>query len=319
MEFWRWPLSEPKIVVYCDGHEKMAESVRNAECPIEIMAPTTREDLEEAMVSAEVIFGWKIPPHIYARASHLKWVQSMGAGIDDLVSNPHLSPSVIITRVTDQFGPAVAEYVFSELLANVRHVDRLRRQQNEGSWKPFGVQSLAGQNIGIAGLGSIGHEVVRKAKAFDMTVYGLSQTPHHDLVDHWFSSERWKDFVGPLDYLVVALPLTPKTRHIVDNNVFAHMRPGLTLVNIGRGEIINQDDLKGALLSHQISGAILDVFETEPLPHDDILWRLPNVRISPHIAGPSLDERAAQFFVTNVHKYLRHEPLLGLVNRFRGY
>ncbi len=312
-------MASPKIVVYCSGHEKMADVVRKMNCPGEIIAPGSRQELEAAMLSAEVVFGWKIPSHLYARASHLKWVQSMGAGVDDLVSNSNLSPSVIITRIVDQFGSAISEYVFAELLAQVRHIDRRRHQQVQRQWKPFEIESLAGRNFGIAGLGSIGYELTRKARAFDMTVFGLSRTPRPDMVDHWFSASEWPEFVRKLDYLVVALPLTPQTRHVVDKEVFGQMKPEAIIVNIGRGEIINEDHMKAALLMHQISGAVLDVFEKEPLPRDDILWELPNVSVSPHIAGPSQDERAARFFVNNVKNYLRHEPLQGVVNREHGY
>ncbi|MCL5013082.1 MAG: D-2-hydroxyacid dehydrogenase [Firmicutes bacterium] len=297
----------------------MAERLRVMNCPGDIIAPHNVKELEVVIPAAEIIFGWRIPPHLYAQASHLKWVQSMGAGVDDLVSNPHLSPSVVVTRIVGQFGPAIAEFVFSELLAHVRHIDRLRQQQNEHRWQPFPVESLEGRHFGIAGLGSIGRDLVRKAKAFDMTVLGLSRTPRRNVVDHWFSASQWQEFVGTLDYLVVTLPSTPETRHVVDSQVFSHMKSDAIVVNVGRGDVINQEHLTAALLMHQIRGAVLDVFETEPLPADDILWELPNVRVSPHIAGPSLDEKTAQFFLNNVRKYLDHKPLVGLVNREQHY
>ncbi|WP_053960741.1 D-2-hydroxyacid dehydrogenase [Sulfobacillus thermosulfidooxidans] len=309
----------PRIIVYRSGHERIGEILQEMNCPGEIITARTLDEFREVVPSAEIIFGWKIPPHLFRKAHQLRWIQSMGAGVDDLVSNPYLPSTVIITRIVDQFGPPIAEFVFAELLAHVRKLDRLRQQQQDHLWEPFAVGTLRNQRIGIAGLGSIGQELVRKARAFDMVVYGLSSVPKPEMVDKAFSSAEWIPFVESLDYLVITLPVTEKTRGIVGEQVLRAMKPEALIINVGRGEVIDQKALVDALTTGQIAGAVLDVFETEPLPSGHILWDLPGVRISPHIAGPSVDEYVAQYFVTNVQRYINHEPLYGWVDRQRGY
>ncbi|OLZ08058.1 D-2-hydroxyacid dehydrogenase [Sulfobacillus thermosulfidooxidans] len=312
-------MAHPRIIVYRSGHERIGEILKEMNCPGEIITARTLEEFEELVPSAEIVFGWKIPPHLFRHARQLRWIQSMGAGVDDLVSNPDLPPTVMITRIVDQFGSSIAEFVFAELLAHVRRLDRLRQQQRDHRWEPLAVGTLRNQRIGIAGLGSIGQELVRKARAFDMVVYGLSREPKPEMVDKAFSSDQWILFVQSLDYLVITLPVTEKTRGVVGQQVLQAMKPDALIINVGRGEVINQQALVDALTTGQIAGAVLDVFETEPLPSDNILWDLPGVRISPHIAGPSIDEYVAHYFVNNVERYINQEPLNGWVDRQRGY
>ncbi|PSR26861.1 MAG: D-2-hydroxyacid dehydrogenase [Sulfobacillus thermosulfidooxidans] len=312
-------MAHPRIIVYRSGHERIGEILQEMNCPGEIITARTLEEFEELVPSAEIVFGWKIPPHLFRHARQLRWIQSMGAGVDDLVSNPDLPSTVMITRIVDQFGSSIAEFVFAELLAHVRRLDRLRQQQRDHLWEPLAVGTLRNQRIGIAGLGSIGQELVRKARAFDMVVYGLSREPKPEMVDKAFSSDQWILFVQSLDYLVITLPVTEKTRGVVGQQVLQAMKPEALIINVGRGEVINQQALVDALTTGQIAGAVLDVFETEPLPSDNILWDLPGVRISPHIAGPSIDEYVARYFVKNVERYINQEPLYGWVDRQRGY
>lgn len=312
-------LNRPIIVVYGPGHEHLKEILKIMHCPGQVIMARDLHELEEILPMAEIVFGWKVPPHLYGKACHLKWVQSMGAGVDDLIANPDLSPTVMITRIVDQFGPIIAEFVFAELLADVRRLDLARQQQSQKIWKPFAVGSLQGQAIGIAGLGSIGRELVRKARVFDMVVYGLSRSAKPGLVDFGFTPAQWPEFVRSLDYLVLTLPATAETQYVVNRTILRAMKPQAIIINVGRGEILRQGDLVDALHQGEIAGAVLDVFETEPLPPEDALWKLPRVRISPHIAGPSLDEQVARFFVANVLRYLHHEPLQGVVDRERGY
>jgi glyoxylate/hydroxypyruvate reductase A len=179
---------------------------------------------------------------------------------------------------------------------------------------------LQGKTIGVAGLGSIGKEVIRKARAFDMTVHGLSYSGKAaHLVDRHFGPDEWIPFVKGLDILVLILPLTEQTRHVVNREVLQAMKPDACLVNIGRGHLIAEDELIEVLESGHLRAAILDVFQEEPLPKTNPLWELPNVYITPHMSGPSTQERIGKYILENLNRYHRGEPLLGLVNRQAGY
>ena len=196
----------------------------------------------------------------------------------------------------------------------------MRQSQREQRWDPFISESLAGKTIGVAGLGSIGAEIVRKARAFDMNVHGLSvsgkQAP---LVDCHFTPDEWENFVQDLDYLVLALPLTSATHHVMNRDILLAMKSKACLVNVGRGALIDEGDLLAVMQSGHLQAAILDVFETEPLPKDHAFFTMPNVYATSHLSGPSTTDGVSRFFIENVKRFLHDQPLHGLVDWKRGY
>jgi glyoxylate/hydroxypyruvate reductase A len=192
--------------------------------------------------------------------------------------------------------------------------------QRRRAWEPLEVRTLAGLTIGVAGLGSIGREMVRKARAFDMRVLGLSRTGDAPAgMDRLFRPDEWLGFVQDLDVLVLTLPLTAETEGVVNRDVLAAMPDRALLVNVGRGGLIVEEDLVAALRSGKIAGAVLDVFAQEPLPADSPLWTMPGVTVTPHISGPSTIDGVAGYFLANLYRYMRGDPLVGMVDRARGY
>jgi phosphoglycerate dehydrogenase-like enzyme len=284
------------------------------------MTADTYESAEEVMDQVEVLLCWRFPALLFASASRLRWVQSMGAGVEDILAAPELPRDITITRVVDQFGGPIAEYVFAELLARVRRLEELREAQRRRAWIDIESDTLAGKTIGVAGLGSIGKEIVRKARAFDMKVHGLSRTLEAaSLVDQHFTPDSWSDFVRELDFPVLTLPLTRETEGVVDVNILKVMPRRTVLVNVGRGKLVVEADLILAVKTGEITGAILDVFSEEPLPPDNPLWELPGVTVTPHVSGPSTVEGVGAFFLRNLERYLRHNELIGVVDPDRGY
>jgi glyoxylate/hydroxypyruvate reductase A len=138
-------------------------------------------------------------------------------------------------------------------------------------------------------------------------------------VDRHFTSEEWIEFVKGLDYLVLTLPLTDATKHLINRDILLAMNPRAYLINVGRGALINEGDLVSVMSLGHLQGAILDVFETEPLPEDHVLYTMPNVYTTSHLSGPSTTRGVCQFFVDNLQRYIDNQPLLGVVNRERGY
>ncbi|QSO54247.1 D-2-hydroxyacid dehydrogenase [Alicyclobacillus curvatus] len=311
----------PKVLVYQSQHpEKFADVLAELGIPNVTVARST-DEVEPDLSDVEIMFGWNIPIAWLKKAPNLRWVQWSGAGVDSVALKRDQLPSHLqLTRIVNQFSIPMAEYVFTYLLHVVKDVRRQQKAQEQKRWDPFRAPLLAGQHIGVAGLGSIGAEVVRKARAFDMQVSGLSATGrNHDMVDMHYSADEWLKFVEPLDILVLTLPLTERTRHVMNARVFDAMKDKAIIVNVGRGALIREADLIPRLASGRIQAAILDVFEREPLPADSPLWTLHNVFVSPHMSGPSETRKTSEFFAENYYRYLRQEPLQGVVDLTRQY
>lgn len=289
--------------------------------PGDLLIASNSGEAEAVIGDVEIVLtAARFPLDLFAHAPRLRWVQSINAGIEDLVQAAELAPDVALTRIVDQFGGPIAEYVFAEVLARVRRIDLLREAQRQREWVHITPGTLAGKTLGVAGLGSIGREVAQVGMAFNMRTYGLSRTPQHaGLVERHFTPDAWPEFAADVDVLVLTLPHTPETAGVVDARILGAMKPDALLVNVGRGALVVEDDLAAALQAGRPGGAILDVFQQEPLPADSPLWTLPGVTITPHISGPSILEDVGDFFLANLHRYMQGEPLVGLVNRAAGY
>lgn len=285
-----------------------------------VLAASSSEEALPLMSEVDILFGAGFPAELIAAAPRLRWIQSMNAGIEELVAADTIPESVIVTRVVGQFGKPIAEYVFAELLAHIRELDRTRAAQREHRWEHFIAGTLEGQTLGVAGLGSVGQEIVRKGRAFDMIVHGLSRTgAAAELVDCHFGPEHWLDFAASVDVLVLTLPRTAETEGVVGRAVLDVMRPHSVLVNVGRGALIDEDALISAVQEGRIGRAILDVFLQEPLPAESPLWSAPHVVVTPHVSGPSTVDGVGRYFLANLERYIAGEALIGIVDRAKGY
>ncbi|MDA8193623.1 MAG: NAD(P)-dependent oxidoreductase [Thermaerobacter sp.] len=264
------------------------------------------------------LLGWQAPQTIIDACPRLEWIQNLGAGVDWVLSLS-LHPRVRITRVIDQFGADMAEYALLAALAWVKDFRRWQAAQRAHRWDPFRVGSLAEQTVGVLGAGSIGQEVALRFVPLAHRVRALGRSqPGIPGVDGYAWAERGA-FLRGLNVLVVVVPLTPQTRHLVDKEMLAQLAPASLLVNIARGGVVDSRAVQNALFSGQLSLAVLDVFETEPLPPDDPLWDTPGLVITPHGAGPSRPARVVRLVAENVRRFAAGEPLLGAVDRARGY
>ncbi|MHB8926459.1 MAG: D-2-hydroxyacid dehydrogenase [Bacillota bacterium] len=285
-----------------------------------VVACDTPEEAEAALPEADVLLSWGLPAGLYGKAPGLRWVQSIGAGIDDLLADPSLPAGVPITRVTGFFGPQIAEYVMAHLLAVSQDLRRAYATQARRAWEQWEPSPLRGKCLGVAGVGEIGRVVAARARAFGLTVLGLRRGPSPcPEVDRAYSLEQMGEFLPLLDYLVVTLPLTPETRHLFGRRQFSQLKRGSWLVNVGRGPVVDPAALIEALRDGHLGGAVLDAHEVEPLPADNPLWAMPNVTITPHISGLSDPVYVADYFGDNARRFVDGLPLKGLVDRRRGY
>jgi glyoxylate/hydroxypyruvate reductase A len=213
----------------------------------------------------------------------------------------------------------MAEYVFGYLLYFSRDIKKYFKDQMRRVWDPKLPGRLTNQVLGILGLGWIGKEIAKRGKAFGMNVIGLKRNPEPiENVDQVFGPGDLKKMIPLVDYLVVVLPITPETHHFLGEEELGLLKEGATLINIGRGKTIDENALIKQLKTGRIK-AILDVFEEEPLPKESEFWTLENVIITPHVSGINIPREICEGFIRNYEKWVKGEPLIGLVNRSKGY
>jgi len=218
------------------------------------------------------------------------------------------------------FGPWMVEYVFGWCAWVTQKMETYREAQRARLWIATAPDRLRGKTLAIVGLGEIGRSLARAAAAFGMRVTGVSRTGRRVVnVDRVYRPRQLMRALAGADFVVLALPLTPDTRGLIGGRELAAMRPGAWLVNIARGPIVREQALVEALQARRIAGAILDVFEQEPLSPAHPLWELPNVVITPHVAGPSTPDEIAEVFNENLRRYAQGRRLAHLVDRRRGY
>jgi phosphoglycerate dehydrogenase-like enzyme len=250
------------------------------------------------------------PPREYAPS--LKWVQTTSSGVGQLAKRLDISPGeLIVTTARGVHARPLAEFVFMVLLMAVKRHDHLVGLQQAQTWERFCADELSGKTLAIVGPGRIGQEVARIARAFDMRPVALGRDARSGRaeeigVDRVYCREEFPEMLREADALVLCAPHTPETENMMDAAAFAALKPGVILVNIGRGPLIDEHAMLEKLQDGTIRFAGLDVFRSEPLPADSPFWGLPNVLISPHSASTSIHEngRIVDIFLHNLGCFL---------------
>jgi phosphoglycerate dehydrogenase-like enzyme len=278
-------------------------------------------ELGEAIGDADVLLASAVPPaRLLADARELRWIQVAAAGVDAFFAAELPQKGVLMTRITQGFGQPIAEYVLGHLLSVAQGIDTLRRQQQQRTWAPFITELLQSQVVGVVGIGSIGTVVAERVVGLGMRAMGLARTarsvPPFERV--YGMSERMA-FFSAADAVVLCVPLNASTRHLIGTSELEAMKPSALLVNVSRGAVVDEAALIDALRRRAIRGAILDVFEEEPLPVDSPLWDLENVTITPHLAGLNRPEMIVEEFLENLARFRAGQPLHGVVDPQRGY
>ena len=263
---------------------------------------------------------WVPPDDIASRFPNLSVLFSSGAGVDqfDLDALPATLP--VVRMVEPGIVRSMVEYVTHAVLDLHRDMPAYRRQQARGEWQPLPVCTAADRRVGVLGLGSLGQAVLAQLVAFGFDCAGWSRSRHViDGVTCHAGADELGAFIARTEILVCLLPLTDSTRGFLDAPLFSAMPAGASLVHVGRGPQLVANDLLDALDSGHLREAVLDVTDPEPLPSAHALWRHPNVRITPHIASMTQPLSAAEVVLDNLRRFAAGEPMLGLVDRTRGY
>lgn len=325
--------------------DALLDELRAVSPRLELRQQSIRDDREEISAfidgNEEIIYCFT-PPRDLARLPRLKWVQLHSAGVDHLRGHPIWESDIVVTTTSGIHAVPIGEFAFALLLALARKIPKMVRLQERGEWprnrwEVLSGLELRGKTLGIIGYGSIGREIGRIAKhGFHMRVNALRRTmqsprrrynepgvgdPEGRIPDKWFTPDQVDTLVSESDVIVLAAPATEETRAIIGEAQLRAMKPHALLINIARGELIDDRALVIALKEGWIAGAGLDAFAIEPLPRGHQLWHMDNVIISPHVSGATgkYDERAAQLFAENIRRYLTGLPLLNLVSHTLQY
>lgn len=270
---------------------------------------------------ATVGVGWEAPDGIYAQMPKLRLVHALAAGVDNLVLGHELGSASVCRVVDPGLADGMLQYVLWSVLYFHRQFDVVLANQPRKAWNRLPPPLPAPKfRVGLMGLGELGGHIASVLPRLGYTVLGWSRSPRQiDGVETFHGDSGLTRFLARTDVLVCLVPLTPKTRGILSRRVFDALPEGAALVHVGRGEHLVEQDLRDALASGRLRGAVLDVFAQEPLPADNALWGTPGVVVTPHMASMADWGVVATQITANVQRLRRGEPLANVVDLTRGY
>ena len=326
-------MTDGPIVVTTVSFSPASRAILSEAANREVLCMTRTEEFLSHLQEAEVLCAFRLPDNVRELAPNLRWLQYPGAGVDSLKATGllELGSGVIVTTASGIHGTNISEYVFGSMLMFNRAWPEMVRLQDRHIWPRnpnwFNLRSreLAGQTLGIVGLGSIGRRIAQLGRAFGMTVlgthYSATSGEKDPDVDEVYTLDQLHGLLRRSDYVVLAMPLTPKTEKIIGEPELRAMRPNAYLVNIARGGVVDEPALIRALRERWIAGAGLDVATEEPLPADNPLFSMPNVILTPHISGATdnYDQRLTALFAENLRRYRAKRELLNRYDPKRGY
>lgn len=304
----------------------------------DILAPQLPAGIAPAWVDADGAFdgdpagatayfrwwtGRPVLERVLAAAPAVRWLHTPSAGVDHLLIPPVLDRDITLTNSAGVHAIPIAEFVLAYLLSHVKRLPAYAAAQAEARWNRAAEPGeLYERTMLILGAGGIGQAIAERAAGFGMRVWGTRRRPRPTPgLERVVGMAEWRSLLPEVDFLVVAAPLTDETRGMVDAAALAALKPGAYLVNIARGPIVDEAALVAALEQGRLAGAALDTFDTEPLPPESPLWRLPNLTITPHATAhsPRMRERQIGLFLENLRRFRAGEPLLNVVDKSAGY
>jgi phosphoglycerate dehydrogenase-like enzyme len=310
---------KPCLIVTGNAAE-FADQIRASTDPsIPLRTCTSADEARRLYAGEEILLGNPgMIAGILEGMPGVRWIQSTWAGVTPLIE--HGRRNYQLTGVKGIFGPQMSEYVLGYLLAHELKIPQRARAQQNREWFAWHSRMLAGKRLGIMGTGSIGSHIATTARAFDMTVTGLSRSGRAaDGFDNVFPVDRIEEFLPQCDHLVATLPQTADTDRLLDAPALSLLPETAVFINVGRSNVVDDVALIEALQAGRLAGAVLDVFDEEPVPVDSPLWDAPNLSITGHIAAVSHPSLIAPIFIDNYRRYAAGKPLCYLVDFAAGY
>lgn len=329
-----------KLLIHPAIEHVRLERVLEAAGEMNVCNVPSPEDAQREIANADAFFG-KMTPELLAAAQQLKWVQSPTASLEHYLFPELIEHPCQLSNMRGLFSDVIADHVMGYVLCFARNLHLYMRRQMNARWAPVGDEEMTEQafvmgpssvspvdqshihlsdaTLGVVGSGFIGQEVCRRAAAFGMRVLAVDPVCKQvdGVVDEVWQPDRLPDLLTESDFVVIAAPHTPATYKLFRTEQFEQMKDSAFLINIGRGVIVDLEDLTCALENRLIAGAALDVFEVEPLPPDHRLWKMDNAILTPHIAAasPRIAERHLETLLENIRCFVNGKPPTTLVDK----
>jgi phosphoglycerate dehydrogenase-like enzyme len=308
----------------------MAEAIRKRWPEMRVLHLPNYDGLPQELPDTDIFVGYSLRAEQLTAARKLKWIHSTAAGVAQLMYPELRDSGIVVTNPSGIFSVPMAEHTTGLLLALARNFPDSVRQQDLAHWsqqelwdKPQHLIELNGQVLLIVGFGSIGREVAKRARAFDMRVWGVTRSGTGDLTnsEKIIAAKDLHEALPDADFVLIAAPETAETRHLIGAPQIAQMKRGARLINVGRGSLLDEAALIQALKSGALGGAALDVTRVEPLPVESPLWKTPNLMITPHTSGVSdrLWHRQTAILMDLLERWFDGRELFNLVDFARGY
>jgi phosphoglycerate dehydrogenase-like enzyme len=338
--------SPVEVLVTIPFSESQIEQLKEVSPLLQItLQPTNRVDdiPSKRWLQTEILYTNNLLPDL-SLTPNLRWIQLHSAGADLVLQSPQSQNSnLVITTLSGANASQVAEFAMMLLLALGHNLSGLVMNQSRLEWSTgtsegfYPPRELRGSVVGIVGYGSIGRAIAHLLQPFGVTVLAVKKDamnpkdtgytppslgdPEGDFFHRLYPMQAIKSMLKECDFIIITLPLTPATKNIISKDILSGLKPSSYLINVSRGGVIDEPALITALQEHHLAGAALDVFNTEPLPADSPLWKMPNVILTPHVAGASrfYKDRAIALFIENIRRYLSGKPLINKIDIQRGY
>lgn len=332
-----------KLVIFPPVEDRRLALIREAAGTMTVVNAPDEPSASAEIVDADAFFG-KITQSLLALAKRLRWVQTTTASLEHYLFDELIEHPCLLSNMRGLYSDVIADHVMGFVLCFARNLHLYRDLQQSRQWEPIGGEAgrsdfvagpafvsefdrrhlhLADCTLGVVGVGNIGAEICRRARAFGMNIIGVDPKCREvpGVVPQVWPPERLFELLGHSDFVVIAAPHTPETFKLFRRQTLEAMKPSGYLINIGRGAIVDLTDLAAALQSGQIAGAALDVFEIEPLPVESPLWAMPNVIITPHIAAasPRIAERHLETLLENIRLFAAGKGPTTLVDKKKWY
>jgi len=284
------------------------------------------KDFDRHMQTAEVLIFMGIDfdsTNFAARAPNLKWIQLTCAGVDHFMPFDWLPEHVVVTNNGGVHADKEGEFALTAVLMLNHSVPFMVTNQRNAEWKQRFGSAVKGKTLAVIGVGEIGGAAAAKAKRLGMRVIGIRRSgKRHPAVEKMYTPRELRRVLSQADFVLVTLPLTAETRRMIDKQALGWMRPGASLVNIGRGANVDYVALAEALKSGHLSGAVLDAYEEEPLPASSFLWNTPNLIMSPHCSSSDVQQyipMTLDLAYENMRRYIAGRPLFNRIDKRLGY
>lgn len=308
----------------------LAETIRRRWPEMRVVHLPNYDALPAELPDTDIFVGYSLRPKQLVEAKKLKWIHSTAAGVAQLMYPELRDSGLLVTNPSGIFSVPMAEHTLGMILALARNLPDSARYQDKAQWaqqelwdQPQHLTELNGRLLLIVGMGSIGRELAKRAKALEMRVWGVTRSGKGDasLVERIVAAAELDAVLPEVDYVVIAAPETPETKHLIGAAQIARMKRGARLLNVARGSLLDEAALVRALDSGALGGAALDVTAEEPLPDDSPLWKAPNLFLTPHTSAVSdrLWERETALFMELLERWFDGREMFNRVDLARGY